>query len=192
MRAPSVGALALEVALFQGAWLAAVLGTVAGWSCSAPIAVAVYLLFQLTRVGPACHVRLATAALSFGVAGFAIDSLLSAGGLLGFTGRPPGATAPLWMAALWAQLAGSAPALSRIAGRPVLAAALGAIAGPLAYRAGVALGAIELRTGDWTALATLALVWALALPAVAAVCRRVVAPSGRGEASLGEGDAWAL
>lgn len=192
MRATTVASVAFEVALFQSAWLVAVLGTVAGWSCSAPIAVALYLLLQLTRIDPACHVRLATAALSFGVVGFVVDSLLSAGGVIGFTGRPPGSATPLWMAALWAQLAGAAPTLSRLAGRPVLAAVLGAIGGPLAYRAGVALGAIELRTDPTIAIGTLALVWALALPAVAAVSRRVVAPSGRGESSAREVDEWAF
>jgi hypothetical protein len=192
MRARSFGALAFEAALFQAAWLAAVLGTVAGWSCSAPIAVALYLLVQLTRIDPASHVRLAAAALSFGVAGFAVDSLLSTGGILDFTGRSPGSAAPLWMAALWAQLAGAAPMLSRIAARPALAAALGAIGGPLAYRAGVALGAIELRAEEWAALGTLALVWALALPIVAVVSRRVIAPPGHGAATAGEIDEWAL
>lgn len=182
MKGTAAMPVVLEVALFQAAWWLAVLGTVAGWICAAPIVVAIYLLFQLTRVDPERHVRIVTAALVLGAAGFLIDSLLSAGGVLTFASRSAGAPAPLWVAALWAQLAGAAAPFARLADRPLLAAALGALAGPLAYRTGAALGAVEIHAGGLGALAALALVWALATPAIAVLSRWVVAaPADGGE-----------
>jgi membrane protein implicated in regulation of membrane protease activity len=55
-------------------------------------------------------------------------------------------------------------ALYWLAGRPLLAAALGAVGGPLAYFGGVGLGALAFPGGLAWALALIAVEWAIAMP----------------------------
>jgi len=75
--------------------------------------------------------------------GFATDSALAAAGLAAFRGGAGASTA--WMAGLWAAFGVGLTASLRAAA---------ALAGPLAYRAGAALGALELHgPAAWPAVA---------------------------------------
>ena len=125
--------------------------------------------------------RIARAAAGAVLYGVASDSVLAASGLVTFTGA--GSVAPLWMASLWAVFAAALTAsLARIARWPALRVALAAaVAGPLAYRAGAAVGAIGL-PGNGVALAAIAAQWAIGVPLLAWLARPetsgVAAPPG--------------
>ena len=63
-------------------------------------------------------------------------------------------------------------------GRPVLGAALGAIGGPLAFLAGERLGAVDFPRGHGVGLASLAVVWGVALPFLFRIAGRTAPSSG--------------
>ncbi|WP_244135586.1 DUF2878 domain-containing protein [Burkholderia seminalis] len=72
-------------------------------------------------------------------------------------------TAPYWIAGLWVLFAAQLNVLLRwLRGRWLAAALLGAVAGPLSFRAGAALGAV--RFVSPTAWMLLACGWAVVLP----------------------------
>jgi len=86
---------------------------------------------------------------------------------------------PLWVAALWVLFAATLnSSFSWLSRRPLLAAALGALAGPLSFMAGVELGAGEYLAAPLHASAVLAVLWGVALPGAFSVSRFVsVRPS---------------
>ncbi|KAA9134199.1 DUF2878 domain-containing protein [Marinihelvus fidelis] len=97
--------------------------------------------------------------------GTAWETGLLATGLVAYPTAPgPGSLAPLWMIALWANFACTIHySLAWIRQRPLLAAALGAVGGPLAFVAGEKLGAVVF-THPTAALAVIAAGWAVLLP----------------------------
>ncbi len=159
--------VALEVALFQAAWWLAVGGAASGNYWIGPLAIALYLAIHLLRCDPAWRARRAATAAALAGAGFAIDSLQSALGLLQFDGAAALGLAPLWIVALWAQLAGAVPALVLLAHRPFVAALLGAIGGPLAFAGGGSLGAVAFPVNPLPSLFALALIWGTVVPQLA-------------------------
>jgi hypothetical protein len=156
-----------DFALLQIGWFACVLGAAAGDTWTGPL-VAVGLI--------AVHCGLVTAAGArrrelrnvavWGLAGCVIDAVQVRLGVLCF---PPGtltlAGIPPWLAALWFLF----PILFHssfawLHGRPLVAALLALVGAPLSYRAGVALGALDLGRDEWASLLCLGLAWALYLP----------------------------
>jgi hypothetical protein len=102
------------------------------------------------------------------LAGWLIDSGLTHGGVLSF---PAGGMllglCPLWMAALWANFAGTLHlCLDWLRGRYWLASVLGACGGPLAYYGGQRLGAMQLGSNAAISLLVIAVEWALVTPAL--------------------------
>jgi hypothetical protein len=74
---------------------------------------------------------------------------------------------PLWMAALWANFAGTLHlCLDWLRGRYWLASVLGACGGPLAYYGGQRLGAMQLGSNASISLLVIAVEWALVTPAL--------------------------
>ncbi len=72
--------------------------------------------------------------------------------------------APYWMAGLWALFALQVnPVFSSLRHRRVLCALLGAVGGPLSFRAGSALGAVEF-IDIWRTYALIGAGWAVMLP----------------------------
>lgn len=158
--------------LFQAGWLACVGAGLAGWMWYGPLAVMAILgihLAFLTRQGQrAFELRLI---LVMGFAGTVLDSALFATGLVTYPTSEATWTlgmAPPWIAALWF-LFGTLPrhSLAWIRGRPVLAAVLGAIGGPMSFWAGQRLGAIETGSAPVVTYAVLAAEYALCLVACA-------------------------
>lgn len=147
---------------FQAGWLACVMGAAEGRPWIGPAAVVLIVGLQWSVLWR----RRALLAL-FAIAaafGYAADSILTLGGLMEF---PPqaqlGAPSTLWMSALWVNFASTFEAsLAWLQGRGALAAALGAVGGPLAYWGGQELGAI--RIDGWFGLAAVAAEWAIATP----------------------------
>lgn len=132
--------------------------------------------------------RVARSAVGAALFGLATDSALSAAGLAAFAGG--GALAPPWMAGLWAAfgaaLTASLARTSRWGGLTL--AAVGAVAGPLAYRAGASLGAITL-DGGAAAFAGVAAQWAAGVPLLVRLAGSPArAPAGAAPASASGGD----
>jgi hypothetical protein len=164
--------LALNLALFQVGWFACVLGAARGLSLLGPVTVAAILAWHAVRSQqPAQELKLVALAVVFGAI---FDSALAALGWIDFA--PVAAApyvAPWWMLALWAVFATTVNvSLSWLRLRLRLAALLGAVGGPFAYWAGERLGALELREPA-AAFAALGAAWALVLPALLTLGRRL-------------------
>lgn len=161
----------------QVGWFACVLGAAAGlyWLGPAVVAVLVILClrFSLDRR------RDAELVLGLGLLGTVIDSTLSALGLLTFAGSFVAWLCPPWITALWFHFGTQRETLLRLAAeRPGLVALVGAVGGPLAYRAGVELGAASFHaTNPWQSWLALALVWGTILPLAGRWAWRSTPPS---------------
>ncbi|MCM2269051.1 MAG: DUF2878 domain-containing protein [Thermoanaerobaculia bacterium] len=168
-----------EVVLFQLVWFAAVAGAGAGRVWIGPLAVGALLAFAAARLPVGRRARLAATATALAAIGFVVDSFVQVAGLLRFAGAADGPWAPPWIVAMWAQLAVALPALAPLARRLWLAAPLGAVGGPLAYAAGVDLGAAELTASPAATYFALAAIWALAVPLLALWSSRAAASAPR-------------
>jgi hypothetical protein len=161
----------LNIVQSQLAWFACVLG--AAWNYpwwGAVIALLLTAIHIFRTKQPQHELLLAGAA---GLIGLTADSVLSYSGLLIFQHGMIGyGLAPVWMVALWINFATMLNgALRWLQNKLLLAALIGAVAGPLAYFAGSRLGALQI-TDPKTGLLAVALVWALALPFLCALAQR--------------------
>jgi hypothetical protein len=138
-----MGKKLVNVVFFQIAWFAAVLGAARGLLWLGPIVMipilAIHMALQQNRQG---ELKLLMAA---GVLGFLFDTVFVAGGV--FTPLQhlfPRPFSPPWMVCLWLNFAATLNvSMAWLSGRYLLAAAFGAIGGPLAYYSGASLGAAE-------------------------------------------------
>lgn len=153
----------INVALFQAAWFAAVLGAARGMLWLGPVAMlptlAIHLALKENRRG---EVKLLLAA---GLLGFVFDTMFVATGV--FTPLQhlfPHPFSPPWMICLWLNFAATLNvSMAWMRGRYVLATTFGAVGGPLAYYSGAKLGATEaLPTA--TGMLLLAIGWGLMTP----------------------------
>lgn len=156
--------MALNAVSFQTAWVACVVGAAWGHPWVGPAVVLGALALH------ACLVhdpgRALGAALLIGLAGFLVDSVLGMLGILQFVdGMDSDWLCPPWLVALWMVFATTPEfSLQWLCGRPRLAAAFGAVAGPASYHVGASLGALRIGEPAVISLMTLACVWALVLP----------------------------
>jgi hypothetical protein len=154
----------LNFVCFQVGWFACGLGAARGLPLLGPVVVGALLIVQAPLV-PAPG-KQAGFVLVATLAGWLIDGGLAWAGVFAF---PMGSGilgfCPLWMAALWANFAGTLHlCLDWLRGRYWLAAALGACGGPLAYYGGQRLGAMQFGDNVVTSLLVIAAEWALATP----------------------------
>lgn len=152
----------------QGAWFAAALLASTPSHLLGAAANAVVLAVHLATSGAIRRELLrAAAALTLGL--FIELTQQYVGGL---QVRPAGALPPLWLLSLWPVFASAmmeGHSLSWLAPRPLVAAALGAVLGPLSYAGGGRLGALHFE-GARTVI-TIALCWALAMTVLATLAR---------------------
>lgn len=96
----------LNFGCFQVGWFACALGAAHSWPLMGPLVVGVLLILQLPLVpAPGKQARFVSVAM---LAGWLIDSGLARAGVSSFpAGRMLFGLCPLWMAALWANFAGS-------------------------------------------------------------------------------------
>lgn len=156
--------------LFQLGWFACVLGAANGmpWLSLTAVAPILALHFYWAR-RPGAELRLLTVCLLLGLL---FDAVLLASGSVAFPNGEwlPG-LAPYWMACMWLLLGTTLNlSLHWLRDRVVLAAAFGALGGPLAYLAGEGLGGITLLR-PVPALVMLAVGWGLVMPVVARTAR---------------------
>ena len=163
----------VNFAISQGAWFACVLGAAGGRPWLGPLVVLAWAALHVALCPDPR--REAQLLLAVGVLGYVLDSGLVLGGLLVFP--PPsalGGPSSLWMVALWVLFGTTLHGpLAPLVARPWLAAAAGAILGPLAYGAGVRLGAAAFGPNPGVSQGAVGLVWAAALPAMGWLARRL-------------------
>lgn len=153
----------LNFVLFQAAWFAGILGAAHEMPLLGTlVVVAVIAWHVLVSARPAAEAKLVVAALSIGAV---FETFCVQLGQVVFTsGQPEPRLAPYWMVAMWGLLAIALNVTMRwMKRRWLLAAMLGAIAGPMSYTGGVRLGAAHFLDAT-AAIATLAVGWALLMP----------------------------
>ena len=157
---------------FQLGWFACVLGAASGRAWIGPLVVAALVALHLSLARQRTVETLLIAAALAG--GLAVDSLFVALGAF----SPNRALLPeplttVWMLAMWANFATTLNvSLSKLQGHGLIAAALGAVFGPLAYYSGARLGAAVLHPPLAVSLLLIAAGWAIATPALVWVARR--------------------
>lgn len=163
---------ALNFAAFQAGWFACILGAANGMTWLGPVVVGAFLASMLARRRRVAFVLRLTGAAGLGLVA---DTILLRAGILSFGA---GSVSPLWMTALWPNLAATLDSsLCWFSRRYVLAAASGAVAGPLAYCAGDRLGAIRLDPSPFAVVAV-ACEWLAAFPLLVLLTDRTVANRG--------------
>ncbi len=160
---------ALNFVAFQAGWFACILGAANGVPWLGPIVVVAFLAAMLiTRRDRVAFTLRMTGAAGLG---FIADTILLRIGVLDFGND---AFSPLWMTALWPNLAATLDSsLGWLSGRYVLAAAFGAVGGPLAYYAGARLGALRLDPSP-SAFAAIAFEWLATLPLMLLLTDRTI------------------
>jgi hypothetical protein len=142
------------LAAYQAAWCACVAGGARG--ASWPGLITACAVLTLALVAAPRRARLVVFCIGVAACGAVADASLAALGWIYFP-IPAAAIAglPLWMVALWLAFAPCLPLLAAwLTARPALAAALGAVGGPLAYWGASRFGAVAIAapTG-WLAIA---------------------------------------
>lgn len=164
-------AMVVNFIAFQIGWFACVVGAARDlpW-IGVIVAVGVVALHLRQAIQPKREVVLIACAA---MVGLVLDSILVATDLAVFkSGMLAAVLAPPWMIAMWIMFATTLNVTMRwLRQRAWLAAAIGAVSGPMAYYSGAALGAVSF--GDASlALGAIALGWAIALPLLMEVARR--------------------
>lgn len=162
----------LNFVLFQMAWFACVLGGANGLPWVGPVVVGLIAVFHLARVPdarPEAGLLLVAALI-----GAVYDSFLVSLGWLAYpSGQLAPGTAPYWIVAMWVAFAMTLNvSLNWLKRSALLAAAFGAIGGPLAFIAGAKLGGVSF-VDQTAALVALSIGWAVLTPLLLAVARRL-------------------
>ena len=80
---------------------------------------------------------------------------------------------PAWMVALWVSFGTTLRTLGPALGAGWAAVLAGAVAGPVAYTGGVSFGAAQFGDDVWVSRLVVAAAWALAMPALVVLERRL-------------------
>ena len=156
--------------LFQLGWLACILAaSQPWWLLGGLVCLAAQLWLSHERQNDLRLVLIVT------LLGSLLDSLLLNLGLFDFAGDSW--LLPAWLALLWALLATTLRHSLAWTARPWwLASLLGATSGPLSYYAGAKLAGVGLPLGTAPSLLLLGLLWAVWLPVLHALVRRLATP----------------
>jgi hypothetical protein len=159
-----MGMKLLNFALYQVVWFAAVWGAARGtpWLGVGVLMMALAVHLAVTP-GKGRSVRMV---LISAATGYVLDSALVLGHVLSFPERARlGAPTALWMVALWVGFGITLDGcLAWLNGRYGLGAVLGLLGGPLAYGAGVRMGALGV--AGTSGYAAVAVEWGVAMPAL--------------------------
>lgn len=174
----SLASRILNLAFYQLGWFCCLLGAARGYPLAgagvALLLVGVHLLLSDAR-GKEVQLLLLS-----GLFGLLVDSLQQGFDLLRFRGDGVLFGLPPWIVVVWIQFATLFRfALAWLRGRNLLAAGLGLVGGPLAYWAGVRLGAAEFGASPVQSLVVLGLVWSIAMPLLLQLSRTLNPQDGR-------------
>jgi len=169
--APSKIRVLANVLLFELAWFACILGAAHGhpaWGTLPVVAVVAWHVAISEHPLTECVLAALLCAI-----GLVVESIIAGLGHVQYpSGQPVRWLAPYWIVALWGELAIALNVTLRwLKGRPLLAAMLGALLGPLSFIGGVRLGGAQFVDRS-AALGVLALQWGLAMPLVMALSNR--------------------
>lgn len=162
----------INFAAFQVGWFSSVIGAAQQMPWLGPVALIVVLAIHL-RQARRPHAELALV-IACGIVGVFFDSLLVVFGWVSYpSGQFSEFLAPYWIVTMW-MLFGTTLNLSMrwLKGRPLLAAAFGAVGGPASYIAGQKLGGI-IFIDYASAIIALAIGWAIFMPLLLAMARRL-------------------
>ncbi len=161
----------IYVLLGQCGWFAAVLSAAHGVPWIGTSVVLLMIAAHLKHVdGALAEFKLVLCVTAIGTVW---ESALVFLGVLEYpSGMLAAGVAPYWIPALWALFAAQVnTSYGWLKPRILLASLVGAIAGPLSFRAGVGLGALRF-VHPWPALIALAVGWSVLLPVTMLLSRR--------------------
>lgn len=166
----------VSVVAFQAAWAACAYGTVH----SVPQFGVLVSMASLALGVLLAERRLGRIVLSvlLGLYGLAAETIILRSGVLSYTSPGPYPTvAPVWIIGLWMAFAILIkPAFGWLQGRLLLAALLGAVAGPMSYYAAMRLGALQFAEPEWAGLTAVSVMWAVGMPFALTVSNWFEAP----------------
>ena len=157
---------------FKLGWLSSVIGAAREMPWLGPAVLLAVLVVHLRQAErPDLELGLVVAC---GIIGAWFDSILAATGWVTYpSGQIDPNVAPYWIVTMWMLFATTLNrSMSWLKGRLVLAAAMGAVAGPLSYFAGNRLGGIAFES-PLAATVALAVGWALIMPVVVVLADRL-------------------
>ncbi len=165
----------LNVALSYAAWFAVAMLAARGqfWLAVVPSVVALVIHLSVTpAVKRRPEVMLAAAAIPLGIC---VEAIHMASGAIQYgAGASVAGLPPAFMIGLWVAFATLVTtSLSWLKDRLWLAVVFGALASSPSYFAGSKLGALTLGEPLWHSLAIIGLVWAVALPLLILIARRI-------------------
>jgi hypothetical protein len=162
----------------QLGWLACAWGAGNGYPWLGPVVVAlhigIHIYWSEKRQQEAVFI------FSVTILGIFVDSLQKVTGLVDYAADFQSVPwlAPAWIVAMWALFATAInSSLQWLNNRYGLAFLLGAIFGPLSYRAGAAFGAATFPFGETISLIILALIWGTVMPLLISINQKLVSPS---------------
>ena len=150
---------------FKVSWWACVFGATSDLIYIGPILMLIFLMihFYLNSSNPA-EIKLV---FIFAFLGTLIDTLMAYSGMLSYNGLYGQGIiiAPLWITAMWCGFAAMVNhSMAWLKGRWVQALLLGGFLGPVAYKAGEGLGAINFNNDQLEVTIMLAIVWGFSMP----------------------------
>jgi hypothetical protein len=158
---------------FQSVWFLSLFGAGTQRSWLGAVALAAFTLWHFSAAAnPRADLVLVAVACAVGLV---VDTAFIQAHLLAYAEPLPfAAVAPYWILGMWINFALTLNGSMRwLHGRYLLAAGLGAIGGPLAYMAGVGLGAAELLASGTVVYGSLAVAWAIVVPLLVLATERV-------------------
>lgn len=176
---PPLATRLLNATIYQFGWFCCVLG--AAWGLPIAGALMALLLAGLHLLLASSRKNEALLMVAACLLGIVVDSVQQALGLFTFTRDPAWPFwLPLWVLVIWAQFATLFRyALHWLSGRYLLAAMFGSIGGPLAYWAGIRMGAASFGDNPAITVMVLAAVWALVTPLLCRLCDALDEEEGR-------------
>jgi hypothetical protein len=174
----------LNYSLFQAGWFICVLGAASGWPLLAALVGFALVLLHLALVSnPLREGMLLVLSL---VLGLLVDAVHIRTGVLSFPlGSLHPSWPPPWILVLWLQFAMTLHySLAWLNGRYLLGALLGAVSGPLAYWAGVRLGAAGFGEDLIRCLLQIGVLWALVMVFLLWAAGQTAAPAAAGRYHL--------
>ena len=158
---------------FQIVWFACVLGSAHDREWVAALVGWPLILLHVVISRPWC--RHAVLILIYALGGACLDRLLFGLGVLRIHNPLLAGLSPLWMVTLWASFATTQPSSMRwLVDKPVVATIVGALSGPLVYRAGEKLGALALGEDFWWSAGMLSAAWAVVMGGGSWLTRKLV------------------
>ncbi|MCW8900067.1 MAG: DUF2878 domain-containing protein [Gammaproteobacteria bacterium] len=166
----------LNIVLFQLGWFACVLSAASNQPMLGAIAAVIIISIHLF-ISKQYKEELRIIAIAM-VIGLVWDSLIVSMGWITYqSGMVFSFLAPYWIVLMWALFATTLNfSMSWLKGKVLLAAIFGAVAGPLAYYAGVKLGAVEFNN-VMNSLISLSIGWAIFTPLLLKISKGNLSPA---------------